>query len=125
MMELTIDDLRHMGFEVKVQHYRYTNHSIQAGDEAHKDFTRMLPIQYWEHDFMYEYAREKSKRDSIFTTDGICPRGGATRVELCDGEETYTAWSRCSVKDNFNRKIALRIAVGRAVKSMRQLGIEI
>ncbi|NBT35661.1 MAG: hypothetical protein EBT03_09020 [Betaproteobacteria bacterium] len=51
--------------------------------------------------------------------EGINARGGKTVVEVTtpDGT-TLIGMSRCSRKENFDKKMGVRIALGRALKSL-------
>lgn len=53
-----------------------------------------------------------------FNLDGINSRGGKTIVEVTtpDGATTFTGVARCSRKENFNKRLGVRIALGRALK---------
>ena len=52
-------------------------------------------------------------------TEGINARGGKTVVEVTtpDGT-TLVGMSRCSRRENFNKRMGVRIALGRAMKSL-------
>lgn len=52
-------------------------------------------------------------------TEGINARGGKTVVEVTtpDGT-TLVGMSRCSRKENFNKRMGVRIALGRAMSSL-------
>ena len=47
-------------------------------------------------------------------------RGGMTEVEVYDmnSQESYIGLSTCSPKDNYCRKMGVKIALGRALKQM-------
>lgn len=53
-----------------------------------------------------------------FSVVGINSRGGKTIVEITtpDGS-TFTGVARCSRKENFNKRLGVRIALGRALKT--------
>jgi hypothetical protein len=51
------------------------------------------------------------------------PTGGRTLVEITrDGVSCALGVAQCSDLDNFNRKIGLEIAVGRAIKDLKDRG---
>ena len=56
----------------------------------------------------------------------IIPTGGATRVRIScpDNPETIiaTGIAYCSNRDNYNRKLGLTIAIGRALKQLEGIG---
>lgn len=52
---------------------------------------------------------------------GLNSRGGKTHVEITTPTGvTLFGYARCSRKENFNKKMGVRIAVGRALKSQIQ-----
>jgi hypothetical protein len=49
---------------------------------------------------------------------GIKPRGGKTVVEITTPEgESLVGMARCSRNENFNKRLGVRIALGRAFKN--------
>ena len=52
----------------------------------------------------------------------LSPTGGATYAELTDKVTGHvaTAEARCNNRDNYNRKIGVKIALGRAYKMMKE-----
>lgn len=51
--------------------------------------------------------------------DGINARGGKTVVEVTTPDDTtLIGMSRCSRKENFNKRMGVRIALGRAMSSV-------
>ena len=78
---LTVQNLRKMGYKVKVWHSR--NHTESGG----LDFA---------------------------------PCGGMTEVAVYDmaDQNSYFGVARCSLKDQYNRKLGVKIALGRALKQM-------
>lgn len=48
------------------------------------------------------------------------PRGGMTEVEVYDmnAQQSYLGIAQCSDKDNYNKKLGVKIALGRALKKM-------
>jgi hypothetical protein len=52
----------------------------------------------------------------------ISPRGGFTAIELTtpDGKTSVAATAECSLKETFNRKIGNNIALGRAIKKLKE-----
>ncbi len=60
--------------------------------------------------------------------NGISPRGGRTKVEVTFSQEnhradgvTFTGEALCSKNDNYNKKLGVRIALGRALKGTDHL----
>ena len=55
--------------------------------------------------------------DLILPGDELLPRGGATLAELYkDNHCVAEAWSNCSERDNYCKKLGRNIAVGRVLK---------
>lgn len=95
----TIAELRSHGYRVEVEHYR---------DPI--PIRSRVPGSEW---------RVWHRHDPF----PVMPRGGATRVTIVKRdddviEEQYLGESHCSAKDNYNRKIGVAIALGRALKNM-------
>lgn len=56
---------------------------------------------------------------------GVNARGGKTIVEVTTPEGvTLVGISRCSRKENFNKKLGVRIALGRAFASVQNKGVQ-
>ena len=51
----------------------------------------------------------------------VIPQGGSTIVKILKGEEILSKGEcRCSLNDNFNKKIGLSIALGRSLQSLEK-----
>ncbi len=83
---LTVQNLRKMGYKVKVWHHR-----VYMCDNSGKNLTG-------------DYA----------------PRGGMTEIQVYDmsDQNVYTGTAYCSRKDQYDRKLGVKIALGRALKQM-------
>lgn len=58
------------------------------------------------------------KHYRLMNLDGIKARGGKTVVEVTTPEgETLVGMARCSRNENFNKRLGVRIALGRAFKN--------
>lgn len=58
-------------------------------------------------------------------SEGVNARGGKTVVEVTTPDGiTLVGVSRCSRKENFNKKLGVRIALGRAFDSVRNKGVQ-
>lgn len=58
------------------------------------------------------------KHFRLTNSDGIKSRGGKTVVEVTGpGGETFVGMARCSRNENFNKRLGVRIALGRAFKN--------
>lgn len=94
----TVHELRKQGNKVTVHHYRYyetlrANGEITLTGPTHISVTPMGCNVY--------------------------PRGGETmvHVETKDGRSFFKT-AKCNPSDNYNRKLGVRIALGRIVKQM-------
>ena len=59
--------------------------------------------------------------DRIINGGIIQPKGGLTKVFITDNNgHTCEGISKCSLKDNFNKRLGLSIAIGRALNSEEQ-----
>ena len=87
----TVQQLREQGHKVRVIHYRYSDLSVPFG---------LIP------------QREAKERNIPIRT-----HGGVTEVYITTpSKEQFFGVARCNPQDQFNRKIALKIAIGRALK---------
>lgn len=58
------------------------------------------------------------KHYRLMNLDGIKARGGKTVVEVTAPDGTnFVGMSRCSRNENFNKRLGVRIALGRAFKN--------
>lgn len=102
MQNKTIHQLRLEGYKVRVKHQRYKHvrySEFLAGTNlGQKDWFNLVPI------------KELPGKERF-------PRGGETTVEITtpDGRN-YAATSKCHINDNFDRKLAVRICLGRIEK---------
>jgi hypothetical protein len=63
------------------------------------------------------HRRHHHLKDPMNINSGIiCAKGGSTEIQLTspDGKVNVSGYAKCSVKDNFNRKLGNSIALGRA-----------
>ena len=49
--------------------------------------------------------------------DVVSPHGGDTRVSIIhpDGGDMVSGFANCNPKDNYNKKVAVKICIGRAI----------
>jgi hypothetical protein len=89
---LSVQNLRQMGYKVKVWHTRNEIEKQRFGG------------------FSYE----------------LDPHGGMTEVEIYDmnAQQSYVGLATCSDKDNYCRKLGVKIALGRALKKMSMDGVQ-
>lgn len=70
------------------------------------------------------HRRNYTERETFGgTTEVISEKGGSTQVDITtpDGVNT-TGYANCCSIDNYNRKIGVLIALGRALKELRLKG---
>jgi hypothetical protein len=106
---LTLQELEKNGYTVRVHHRRITEAQLRAAEEGHmrlKKDVPEVPLRKFE-------IREMQKP--------IATRGGYTKVEIFKGEEMVAegeAW--CNTIDNFNKRLGREIALGRALKALKE-----
>lgn len=84
---MTVEQVKKDGFRVDIEHYRRLGDALVRASILNK---------------------EQHK-------DFSC-RGGVTIVELSKDNKTVRAFANCRNEENFNRKLGVRIALGRALK---------
>lgn len=90
----TINRLRDDGYEVRVSHRR--------------------PTTSWNLDSDVLLTKQEAKDQG----HKLAPKGGVTHVMIAKSDDKWHGASRCSRLDNFNRRMGLQIALGRAMKQM-------
>lgn len=86
----SVEQLRKDGYKVRVTHLRFYN--VNGKPELKAKF-------------------ESPGKDFLMT------KGGKTFVEITSPEnENFVGEAYCSIKDGFNRKLGLQIALGRALR---------
>lgn len=95
MKNETIQQLRENGYKVRVGHYRFFGAASKKSQ----------PVLH-------------SRKNPLPETEGVNvnPLGGRTEVEITtpDGDNLKGV-AECSVKDHYNRKLGIKIAVARAL----------
>lgn len=104
--QLSVHELRQQGYKVRVGHKRY-------------QYTGIGPAGC-----SLVFRKDYEVSESVYGMAAIpwqpLPKGGLTVVEITTPEgETLTGVAECSVKDQFNRKIGLNIALGRALNGTK------
>lgn len=97
----TVEQLRKNGYKVRVSHYRWLDMGSYQGING----AALM-------------SRREAEADNITWNPDV--KGGETIVEVTSPEGlTVRAIAECSEKDTFNRKMGLRIALGRALISLK------
>lgn len=100
----TIDALKDAGLQVKVYHYRRY-------------------ADYLEGQFALSTGEVIEKG---VDPQSVTPKGGSTYVDIVDPDRPRqpltTGGAKCWYRDNFNRKLGVRIALGRALSEPSHVG---
>lgn len=103
----TVAELRQEGFKVFVKHSRY-----------YLETRRFL----FEKTLIYGPLSKSEKEASGFGSENLFAKGGKTEVEIYkNGVLLGEGHAVCSLSDNFNRKIGLQIALGRAQEDLNMV----
>lgn len=96
---LTLAALRAKGYEVKVEHWRH-----YENDEGSTFF-----------------GHERNAANFGFEPRDLQPRGGATLVSIWHPEQEIggVGSANCAKADNFDRRLGLRMALGRALADLQ------
>lgn len=106
---VTIKKLKDLGCEVKINHYRYFENKDKVfghkvGPFTRKEINKGVSCD-WENPI---YLKWKD----------ILPRKGITKIQIELPNQTISKDAVCSEKDNFNKKLGLKIALNRALNSV-------
>ena len=102
----TVHDLRKNGWKVKVGHHRL--------------FFRFDPKTGFKHKKII-LVDEKFKTENNFGDFFLSPKGGETRLYITspDGQINLCHSSFCLENDYYNKKTGVKIALGRALKEIK------
>ena len=95
---LALQALEDKGYVVKIQHYR----KVVDWDSFSSKEEIIVPDPVWRRNKM-QYGEPNI-------------HGGKTELTIIRGEEKITVAALCSDKDNFSRRLGVRIALGRLEK---------
>lgn len=100
-----LDKLRKDGFRIRVTHYRNYELFQVLTEDSLVTIDQLVPLSDVPR---YSIPKEYHKHASS--------KGGRTTVEITtpDGRE-FIGTAICSNKENFNKKLSLKIALGRAL----------
>ena len=57
--------------------------------------------------------------ERMYNLDGISCKGGITTIQISKNDQTSEGIAYCSEKDNYNKKLGVKIALGRAYKALQ------
>lgn len=96
---MTVKELRQSKFKVRVGHYRYTNVQLALKLKTTK----------------FEGEPTLDSKITPFQREfGISPKGGKTTIEISKDGFDGKAEAICRFDENYNRKLGVKIALGRA-----------
>lgn len=128
----TVRELKDKGYRVYVSHRRP---AIGLGeyDEKTGHIEQSLLTRHEVKEFI-EQVKEVTGGLEMSFNDVVLPNGGLTTVTICrpgeidsahtqpeDDAVIATGEAKCSMKDVFNKKLGLQIALGRAMKQCGEL----
>jgi hypothetical protein len=67
------------------------------------------------------HNRRLQASDHLFEGVEYNPRGGTTVVGIDNGKISSVGVAQCSDKDHYNKKLGVRIAIGRALKNLSKI----
>ena len=107
---MTVQELRQNGFKVQVHYARYLAY-VDYDSGRHEPDNGVTP--YSPHKGFVDVGMGKIG----YWKEPIFPRGGECEVTVTTPDnQTLVGKSVCSLLDNFDRKLGLKIALGRAFK---------
>lgn len=100
---INVASLRRDGYKVRVTHKR--------------DYKSVIVSEDFPNGLECFYRLTRKEASNRFTSKDLSSFGGATLVEVtCPDGRELVGTANCNDKDQFNRKLAIRIALGRALK---------
>lgn len=109
--QVTVASLRRDGYKVRVTHKR-DYFTVETYGEVQEGQTPECLIVF--------YRLTRKEAEGRFTTKDLSSFGGATLVEItCPDGRQLVGKANCNDKDQFNRKLAVRIALGRALMGVK------
>lgn len=96
----TVASLRQSGCKVRVSHFRL----VKANNTTDLMATNLMSMREIKENNLQNF---------------ILPKGGLTKVEITDlNNKNYEVTAKCNPIDSYNRKIAVKICLGRIEKQM-------
>jgi hypothetical protein len=105
----TVEQLRKAGHKVRIIHQRYKFQDIKKVEKLMAKGTKLRDLPK-----IPSYPRRE-----IIDSNDISAKGGLTIIELTTPQRlNYRAEAACFIKDSFNRKLAVKICLGRIIRDM-------
>jgi hypothetical protein len=98
---ISVKNLRQSGFKVRVGHYRWTE--FQGGILKNKSIKKISGSPCLQI------------KGVDWSDRGFYPKGGTTTIELTKDGIDASGEAICCLEDNYNRKLGVKIALGRAL----------
>lgn len=122
-----VESLRKNGYSVRITHYRDYN-LVRVYDEKSEEYIVVDDIYNIDLDLLEE-ATGKNVADMTGVAQHQLPKslhkyvtthGGVTTAEITapDGTEVFGK-AECSVSDNFNRRLGVKLALKRALQQLK------
>lgn len=108
----SVNELRAAGFKVKCTHYRAFNCFFEQCKTGFKQVTQLLTRREFEDMF----ANTGDDELQYTYSNCVLPYGGYTHVSVITPEGVeLNGYADCSVTENYNKRIGVAIALGRAM----------
>lgn len=117
-MRRLFDVFQNAGAEVEVVHHRFhinRTHNVLVDDKGHPvraygQDPVVLDANFQPRDIVVSFSH------GVFELEEVSPRGGETEIVVTLNGETYSEIVRCNPKDNYNKRLAIQIGLGRLNK---------
>ena len=117
---MTIEGLRKLGYQVKVNHFRYHTKDIKY--MIQQGVTHQEHLLKPTHELRAEYDLALDQ-GALVNYNYMSSHGGMTEVEIMepgitDPQMAYLTTATCSIKDSYNKKKGVLICLGRIFNDM-------
>ena len=113
----TVRSLRNKGFKVKVLHHRATNKDLKTMQLLNRidELKNLLSDANRELD-EFTQEGEINNSDGLDISKEVSPRYGQTEVRVTSPSgKVFIGVAKCCEHDNYNKKLGVRKALGRAL----------
>lgn len=116
---ITVEQLRRAGFKVRVGHWRAVplgNDEVEALLEHPEADNKTKLAPRFGRFYALALEARRNKANGSWYAEFCEQKGGETTVTITGlSGHSYTSSAYCSIKDNYDRKKGVKIALGRAV----------